>query len=114
MDDRAFAFTATGATPTAFSLSDGQQQILTTGPLSATPIPVTVTESLVPGFDPAAELDCVTVDGGPARVTVNPVTRTLVVPLDVRQSRVTCTVTNKRHARISVIKTAVGGDAAFP
>ncbi len=110
----AFAFVATGASPTAFSLSDGQQQAITTGPLGATPSSVTVTESLLAGFDPSAEIACTTVDGGQAIATIDAANRRVTVPFDRAQSRVTCTFTNKAASAIRVVKNTVGGDDAFP
>ncbi len=108
-----FAFSTTGASPATFPLASGQQQVLTTGPLGATPIPVVVTEAALAGFDPVADIACSTVDGGPANVVVDPANRRVTVPLDSAQSRVTCTYTNKAASTIRVVKSTTGGDDTF-
>ncbi len=110
-----FAFTASGAAPAAFALSDGQQQVLTTGPLTATPTAVTVTEAALAGWDPTADISCTSADGGPATgVTIDRANRSLSATLDAAHSRLTCTFTNKAESRIRVVKSTTGGDDTFP
>ena len=110
----AFAFSATGVAPAAFSLSHGLQQVLTTPPLGAAGTVVSVTEQALAGWDPEAAIACVNADGGPAPfVAIDPAARRVTATFSTANSRATCTFTNRAEGRIRIVKNATGGDDTF-
>jgi hypothetical protein len=116
-----FAFNASGpgASPTAFSLAPGQQQVLNTAQLTTTAQVYTVTEQAAAGFD-LSSLQCVNdLDNQthPEFVTVDLSTRTATIRMSSNPTlgltSATCSFNNTRQSSITVVKNTVGGDAPF-
>ncbi|HEY6854273.1 MAG TPA: hypothetical protein VI139_08495, partial [Gemmatimonadales bacterium] len=116
-----FSFTAsgTGVTPTTFSLSDGQAQVLATGNLGSTAQSYSVSEDALSGFDPNATIACVNKLGQPQTnfVSASAATRTLTVEMSANPAagldEVYCTFTNTKESSITIVKNTVGADGVF-
>lgn len=111
-----FSFSASGAgvAPTSFSLTDGQSQTVTTGPLGATAQQYVITEQALTGFGPGAQIQCVDEDGDIAPfVTIDNVNRRITANLSAAFSQTFCTVTNTQQASITINKATLGGDGTF-
>lgn len=103
-----FSFSAAASTgtpsPAAFSLGDGQEQLVETN-VTGTPRTLTITESLAPGWESTASIVCTNPGGGPAAyVTVNNATRVITANLDTTNFGVICTVTNLRQPHVRAVK----------
>ena len=95
-----FAFTASTnigtPTPTNFSLSDGQEQLVETN-VTGTARTLTISEALTAGWDSTASIVCTNPSGGAAGyVSVNNATRTITASLDTTNFGAICTITNAR------------------
>ena len=116
-----FAFNASGpaVSPAAFSLAAGQQQVLNTAQLTATPQIYTVTEQAAAGFD-LSSLQCIDdLDNQthPEFVTVDLSARTATIRMSSIPTQgltsATCSFSNTRQSSITVVKKTLGGDATF-
>jgi len=105
-----FAFSASGASasPTSFNLSDGAQQVISTGNLTTTPQSLQVLESATPGWVPTA-ISCIDGNGNPnpTYVSTNPATGTITANLSIANPSATCTVTNTQSPRLTLVKQVV-------
>lgn len=95
-----FAFTASTnigtPTPTNFSLSDGQEQLVETN-VTGTPRTLTISEALTAGWDSNASIVCTNPSGGAASyVSVDNATRTITASLDTTNFGAICTITNTK------------------
>jgi len=104
-----FNFTSTASlgttNPTAFSLTDGQEQLVQV-PITGTARTVTIAEALTAGWESTASIACTDPNGNPASyVTVNNATRTISASLDSTNFGAICTVTNTRQPRVRAAKT---------
>ena len=117
-----FAFDVAGpsVSPTAFSLADGQRQVLDTAPLITRPRVYTVTEQAAAGFD-LTTLQCIDDrdnQTAPGFVTVDLASRTATLRMSSNPTlgltSVTCYFGNARPSSITVVKRTVGGDSTFP
>jgi len=108
-----FAFSASGASasPTSFNLSDGGQQVISTGNLTTTPQSLQVVESATPGWVPTA-INCIDGNGNPnpAYVTTNPATGTITANLSIANPSATCTVTNTQSPSLTLVKQVVNSN----
>jgi uncharacterized repeat protein (TIGR01451 family) len=108
-----FAFTASTnigtPTPTNFSLSDGQEQLVETN-VTGTTRTLTISEALTPGWDSAASIVCTNPSGGAASyVSVNNATRTITASLDTTNFGAICTITNTKLPILRLRKTLPNG-----
>lgn len=104
-----FAFVASSSpgapSPTAFNLADGQSQLVEVN-VTGTPRTLTINESLLPGWEGAANIVCTNPTGGAAPyVTVDNATRTITATLDTANFGAECTITNTRQTRVRTAKT---------
>jgi uncharacterized repeat protein (TIGR01451 family) len=112
-----FAFTAASSlgtpSPTAFNLGDGQSQLVETN-VTGTPRTLTITETLLPGWESGASIVCTNPSGGAAPyVSVNNATRTITANLDTTNFGAECTITNTRLPTVTISKNSVGGVGTF-
>ncbi len=116
-----FAFNASGpaVSQPAFSLADGQQQVLDTAQLITTPQVYTLTEQAAAGFD-LTSVQCINDFDNqtqPQFVTVNLSTRTATINMSSNPTMgltsVTCFFNNTRQSSITVVKKTRGGDSTF-
>lgn len=103
-----FGFSASSSlgvpSPTGFSLSDGQEQLVQV-PVTSAPRTLTITEALAPGWESAASIVCTDPSGNPAPyVTVNNAARSISASLTTTNFGAICTVTNTRQTRVRSAK----------
>ena len=108
-----FAFTASTnigtPTPTNFSLSDGQEQLIETD-VTGTARTLTISEALTAGWDSTASIACTNPSGGAASyVSVNNATRTITASLDTTNFGAICTVTNTKSPILRLRKALPSG-----
>ena len=105
-----FSFSASGASasPTSFNLSDGGQQVISTGNLTTAPQSLQVVESAAPGWVPTT-INCIDGNGNanPAYVITNPATGTITANLSIANPSATCTVTNTQSPTLTLVKQVI-------
>ena len=85
-----------GISPATFTLSDGQSQLINVPLASAGGNTVTLTETLLPTWDPTASIVCTVPGGGAATfITVDNANRKLTAHFDAANLEASCEITNK-------------------
>jgi trimeric autotransporter adhesin len=97
---------STATNTTTITLTDGQTARFYINALS-TNQNLTITESATANWDNTASISCSAVAGAPS-LTTNNATRTIVAALNTTDSAASCTVTNTRRSRITLVKSVAG------
>ena len=114
---QSFSFSAsesggTTVSPSSFTLSDGQTKVVEV-PFSSTGggRTLTISESLVSGWESTASITCATPTGGSAAsyVTTNNATRSISAALTTTNFGADCTITNTKIPTVKIQKTTSGG-----